>query len=209
MAEDKSSFVLYADQRSIIDMLPNDKAGELFKYIFAYVNDENPTTDDPLIKLAFEPIKLQLKRDLKKWDNIRKKRSEAGKKSAEIRQQQKLTSVEQNEQVLTSVDCVEQTSTNSTVNVNDNVNVNVNVNDNVINNTIPSIDEFVAYAVSLKPNVNTEQVKFKYNAWLVNNWKVNRKGKDVDIKNWKTTLSNTMQYFDEKPLNSNPFKITM
>ena len=75
--------------------------------------------------------------------------------------------------------------------------------------TIPSIDEFVAYAVSLKPNVNTEQVKFKYNAWLVNNWKVNRKGKDVDIKNWKTTLSNTMQYFDEKPLNSNPFKITM
>lgn len=75
--------------------------------------------------------------------------------------------------------------------------------------TIPSIDEFVAYAISLKPNVNTEQVKFKYNAWLVNDWKVNRKGKDVDIKNWKTTLSNTMQYFDEKQLNSNPFKITM
>jgi hypothetical protein len=65
------------------------------------------------------------------------------------------------------------------------------------NKTIPSIDEFVAYALSLKSNVNAEQVKFKYNAWLVNNWQVNRKGKDVDIKNWKTTLSNTMQYFDE------------
>jgi hypothetical protein len=65
------------------------------------------------------------------------------------------------------------------------------------NKTIPSIDEFVAYALSLKSNVNAEQVKFKYNAWLVNNWQVNRKGKNVDIKNWKTTLSNTMQYFDE------------
>ena len=76
-------------------------------------------------------------------------------------------------------------------------------------NTIPTLEDFLAYAVSLKPNVNTEQVKFKYNAWSVNNWKVNRNGKDVDIKNWKTTLSNTMKYFDEKIVNSNPFKISV
>jgi hypothetical protein len=42
MAENKKGFVLYADQKSIIDMLPNEKAGELIKHIFAYVNDENP-----------------------------------------------------------------------------------------------------------------------------------------------------------------------
>lgn len=202
MAEEKKGFVLYADQRSIIDMLPNDKAGELFKHIFAYVNDENPQSNDALINLAFEPIKLQLKRDLKKWEEIRIKRSEAGKKSAENKRQQ-------NQQVLTNVESVKQTSTKSTVIVNDNVNVNVTVKDNVINKTIPSIDEFVAYAILLKPNVNIENVKLKYNSWLVNDWKVNRQGKEKEIKNWKSTLSNTIQFLGEKDLDLNRFKISI
>lgn len=63
--------------------------------------------------------------------------------------------------------------------------------------TIPSIDEFLAYAISLKPNVNIENVKLKYNSWLVNDWKVNRQGKEKEIKNWKSTLSNTLQYLGE------------
>jgi Ni,Fe-hydrogenase III component G len=137
MAEDKKGFVLYADQRSIIDMLPNDKAGELFKHIFSYVNDENPISNDALINLAFEPIKLQLKRDLLKWEETRLQRSKAGKISAERRKQQ-------NEQVLTYVESVEQEPTNSTVIVND----KVNVKDKVINN----IDSRkTSFANSLKP----------------------------------------------------------
>jgi hypothetical protein len=75
--------------------------------------------------------------------------------------------------------------------------------------TIPSIDEFVAYALSSKPNVNIENVKLKYNAWLVNNWKINRNGKDVDIKNWKTTLLNTIPHLGEKELDLNRFKISI
>lgn len=144
MAENKKGFVLYADQKSIIDMLPNEKAGELLKHIFAYVNDENPINEDPLINLAFEPIKLQLKRDLQKWQETRVKRSVAGSISAEKRKQQ-------NQQVLTSVESVEQTPTNSTVIVNDNVNVNDNVKDKVINN----IDSRkTSFANSLKPFLN-------------------------------------------------------
>lgn len=144
MAENKKGFVLYADQKSIIDMLPNEKAGELLKHIFAYVNDENPINEDPLINLAFEPIKLQLKRDLQKWEETRVKRSVAGSISAEKRKQQ-------NQQVLTSVESVEQTPTKSTVIVNDNVNVNVNVKDKVINN----IDSRkTSFANSLKPFLN-------------------------------------------------------
>ena len=129
MADSKKGFVLYADQRSIIDMLPNEKAGELLKHIFAYVNDENPISSDPLINLAFEPIKLQLKRDLKKWEETRSQRSKAGQISAEKRKQQ-------NQQMLTHVESVEQTSTKSTV--IDNVNVKVNVIDNIY--TPPSFD---------------------------------------------------------------------
>ena len=128
MAENKSSFVLYADQRTIIDLLPNDKAGQLLKHIFAYVNDENPVCNDPLINMAFEPIKLQMKRDLKKWEGILKKRSDAGKASAEKRRLEQ----EQNQQNPTNptlVDFVQHTSTNPT----DNVTVTVNDNVTVIN----------------------------------------------------------------------------
>lgn len=123
MAENKKSFILYCDTLHTVSKLPDEKAGQLFKHILSYVNDENPVTDDLIIQVAFEPIKQQLKRDLVKWDEIRSKRSEAGKASAAKRQQ-----------VSTSVQDVQQCSTNSTV--NDNVNVTVNVNDNVkITNT--------------------------------------------------------------------------
>lgn len=118
MAENKKSFVLYCDIIKTVEMLPNETAGELFKHLLSYVNDQDPITENMLVKLAFEPIKQQLKRDLKKWESIREKRSLAGKKSAAARKQK--------QQVLTSVESVEQKPTNSTV--NDTVNVTVNVN---------------------------------------------------------------------------------
>ena len=130
MAKDKKGFLLYADQKELFDQLPNDKAGELIKHIFKYVNDEEPQTDDLLINMAFTPIKQQFKRDLDKWENTREKRSLAGKKSAESRRNKrkqtstKLTSVKSDEQKSTSVNKRKQTSTKLTV--NDNVNVNVN-----------------------------------------------------------------------------------
>lgn len=85
MAENKKSFVLYSDQKSIIDMLPDELAGKLLKHIYAYVNDENPVTDNPMVALAFEPIKLQLKRDLQKWEETKDNFSKAGKASAQAR----------------------------------------------------------------------------------------------------------------------------
>jgi hypothetical protein len=125
MAENKTSFVLYSDQRTLIDLLSNEQAGKLLKHIYAYVNDENPICEDVLINVAFEPIKQQFKRDLKKWERTKESRSKAGLASAEARKNK------QNSTNSTNVKCVQQSSTNSTVNVNDNVNVNVNVNDNV------------------------------------------------------------------------------
>ena len=78
--ENKTSFVLYVDSVHVVNKLSDEISGKLFKLILAYVNDENPVVDDPLLEIAFEPIKQQLKRDLKKWNSIREKRSEAGKK---------------------------------------------------------------------------------------------------------------------------------
>jgi len=129
--KDKKSFVLYSDLIHTVNQLPEDKAGLLFKHILSYVNDENPQTDDIIVKIAFEPIKQQLKRDLLKYEKKREQYSEAGKKSAEARavkkkQEEKEAKNKSNERQRTLTN-VESRSTNSTVSVN------VNVNDNVIN----------------------------------------------------------------------------
>lgn len=79
MAEDKKGFLLYADQKELFDQLPNEKAGELIKFIFAYVNDEYPETDDLVLKLAFTPIKQQLKRDLKRYEDKIDRKSISGR----------------------------------------------------------------------------------------------------------------------------------
>ncbi len=116
MAEGKKSFVLYSDFSHLFSELSDEEAGKLIKHIFSYVNDEDPQTDNRIVNLAFQPIKQQLKRDLLHWNNIKEKRSEAGKASVQAKKERLTKS--------TSVESVQQTSTNSTV--NDNVNVNVN-----------------------------------------------------------------------------------
>ena len=80
MAENKKGFVLYADQKLIFDDLSNEEAGVLIKHIFSYVNDENPTLSDRFLDMAFKSIKLQLKRDLVKYEAVRKRNSENARK---------------------------------------------------------------------------------------------------------------------------------
>lgn len=78
MATGKNSFVLYTDLIHTVEKMPDDKAGLLLKHILAYVNDLNPETDDLIVQLTFEPIKQQLKRDLKKWESELSEKSEGG-----------------------------------------------------------------------------------------------------------------------------------
>ena len=113
MDKSKKSFILYSDQKELFDQLSDEQAGKLIKFIFSYVNDEEPTTDDLLINLAFTPIKQQFKRDLDKWNKTKEGRSKAGKASAEARRNKKQQSLTNS----TSVNNVQQTSTNSTDNV--------------------------------------------------------------------------------------------
>ena len=129
MAENKKSFVLYADLIKSIEHLTNEEKGILFNHLLEYVNDLNPVLEDRLILTAWKPIELQLKRDLIKFEQVKAKRSDAGKRSAELR------ALKNSEQISTNstlVKSVKQISTNSTD--NDNVNVNVNV----INNNTPA-----------------------------------------------------------------------
>lgn len=122
MAEGKKSFIAYADWKEVFDELPNEEAGMLIKHIFSYVNDENPETDNFLIRAVFANIKATLKRDLKKWEKQLCQRKEAGRKSAEIRS----TKINERSTV------VDETVRNPT----DSVSVSVSVNDSVsVSNT--------------------------------------------------------------------------
>ena len=113
MAEGKKSFVLYADLLDNIEHLTNEEKGILFNHLLEYVNDKNPILEDRLLVTAWKPIEKQLKRDLKKFEEVKTKRSEAGKRSAELRA---LKTNEQTSTKSTSAESVKQTSTNSTDN---------------------------------------------------------------------------------------------
>lgn len=127
--EGKKSFVLYADQREIFEELSNEDAGKLIKHIFAYISDENPESDDKILRLAFLPIKTQLKRDLKLWDEKKQLRSEAGKKGGLAKSSNAKQSLAK-----------PSNATNDLANLAVNVNGNVNVND-INKETLISLDE--------------------------------------------------------------------
>lgn len=88
MAEGKKTFIFYSDWINMVREMPDEDAGALLKHVLSYVNDEEPTTDNLLVKMAFGHMKPMLKQDLNKWEKIREKRREAGKKGGQANAKQ-------------------------------------------------------------------------------------------------------------------------
>ena len=129
MAKDKKSFILYVDQKDLFNKLPDDIAGKLIKHIYAYVNDEDPKAEELIIEIAFEPIKQQLKRDLKLFEDVKVKRSEAGKVGASKRWNEMPNDANQCEPIANDGKRIKSMA-KIAVNVNDNVNdINSNIKD--------------------------------------------------------------------------------
>ena len=170
MAINKKGFILYADQKALFDQLTNDKAGELIKFIFSYVNDENPTTNDLIINLALTPIKQQLKRDLVKFMEIKEIRRKAGKIGMEKRWQS-ITNDNKPLQAITNI------TVNDTVNVNDNVNDKKDI-----------VSRKLKFSYSLKPFMNLykrETLNDFYKYWNEPNKSNTKFRQDVE-KRWYT-----------------------
>ena len=78
---EKKSFILYVDRKKEIDLLTAEQCGVLFKAIFDYVDSGNIIDiDDIAVKLMFSVFKSQIDECSIKWEEVRQKRSEAGKK---------------------------------------------------------------------------------------------------------------------------------
>lgn len=165
MAEGKKSVLLYCDILHTVEQLDNETAGELFKHYLRYINDLNPETNNVLVKIAFEPIKQNLKRDLCKWESKQQEKSLNGRMGNLKRYHLDLYDLVVSE----SLDIIEAENIAKSrkaslsdnldsdaikdvakvaVKVKDKVNVTVNVKD--INNTIMSESE------NKKPNYNPE-----------------------------------------------------
>lgn len=70
----------------------------------------------------------------------------------------------------------------------------INKQETINNKQIPEYIEFLNYAVQQVPNINKQDVKLKYDSWIVNGWK---DGKDKPIKNWKSKLNQTLPYISK------------
>ena len=79
----KKSFILFADYRMHVNRLSDEAAGRLFKGILQYVTEgiepQFPPTADAAVGMAFSFIKLQLSRDLEKYEAVSQRRAEAGR----------------------------------------------------------------------------------------------------------------------------------
>ena len=166
MAENKKSFVLYADLIKSIEHLTNEEKGILFNHLLEYVNDRNPVLEDRLVLTAWKPIEMQLKRDLKKFLQSKDEKSVSGRvgnlkrwhNDLYIKFTSNQLTLEQAEEIATHRKTSQPDNVRSqpianiavNVNDNDNVNVNVNVNDNDIKkNNID--DRKLKFASTLKP----------------------------------------------------------
>ena len=150
----KKSFILYADLIHTFEELTNEQSGIVFLWVLKYVNDLNPPLpEEQSTRIICKQIKIRLKEDLKNWEGIREKRSEAGKKSAEKRKQKSTNS--------TSVKSVKQNSTNQTVNVNVNVNELLKYFNNIFNKKCRVFSESIInkYKARLKEGYFNEDFK--------------------------------------------------
>jgi uncharacterized phage protein (TIGR02220 family) len=153
MAKDKKSFILYVDQKDLFNKLPDEIAGKLIKHIYSYVSDENPESEDLIVNIAFEPIKQQLKRDLKLFEEKRIKRSEAGLAGANKRWQ-------------------EMANDSKRINSIAKMAVNDNVNDNDIYNIdYQALLDFVNKTFGRNFQVVSDKVKRSYKARLKDGYK--------------------------------------
>lgn len=123
-----TSFVLFTKINDVVKELTNEQKGILFQAILDYQETGVVPDMDILIRVVFLPIKHDMDYCTEQREESLRKKSEAGKKSAEVR----AAKANGKKQKGTPLNTVEQCSAplnagQHNVNVNDNVNVNENI----------------------------------------------------------------------------------
>ena len=129
----KDSFILYTEQKEVINKLSDEQAGKLIKAIYEYVETEKMPELDPLLDIVIIPFKQNLDRNKEKYNKISEIRAKAGAKGGKQKKQKQTKESKCND--------------NDNVNENDNENVNVNDNDNenVSDSCVDGLQEIIDF----------------------------------------------------------------
>ena len=76
----KDSFILYTEQKAIIDKLTDEQAGKLIKAIYEYVATDKMPQLDSILDLVITPFTTALDRNKEKYEETCKRRALAGAK---------------------------------------------------------------------------------------------------------------------------------
>ena len=75
---EKKGFVAFVEWKANTDILTDEQAGRLFRAVFSYAETgETPAFDDPTVAMAFGFIKKDIDRTNEKYEDIKRKRTEA------------------------------------------------------------------------------------------------------------------------------------
>ena len=125
MAED--SFVVYTSYGEHLKKLPFEDVGKIFIGVIDYVENGKIPTLNSAADMCFSFIKSQIDRDKEKYENIKKKRAESGKKGGETKAKNMQKEAKQ---------ANAKSAITKQANLPDNVYVYDNDNDNVIKKEI-------------------------------------------------------------------------
>lgn len=182
MAEGKKSFVLYADLLLKVEHLTNEEMGILFRHMLEYVNDLNPNLQDRLVMTAWKPIEVSLKEDLKKWESIREKRSEAGAKGGRPPKAKKANAFDE-----------KQTEAKKAVTVTVTDTVTVEEDKSSSQGGAPNFEEWQEYFEAEGKDPKHDNCRASWLYYHERGWK-DRDGNQV--KNWKLKVRNTNWWKD-------------
>lgn len=113
----RKSFIFNIEWQEVLLEYPAEVRLEVYDAIIEYVASGTLSELKPMARIAFSFIKKEIDYNEQRYQDVVNKRSEAGKRSAESRNNNKSTN-------LTNVNKCQQASTNATDNVNDNDIVN-------------------------------------------------------------------------------------
>jgi len=192
MAENKKSFLLYCDLIHTVEQLTDEQAGDLFKHILRYVNDQEPQTENVITRIAFEPIKQSLKRDLQKYEDIRKRNQDNARKRWDATASDRIPNDTKN---------ADSVSVSVSGSVTDKKEIKGFVK--------PTIEQLKEYMTEQGMNDIAENWLNHYeaNGWMVG--KVKMKDWKASVRTWKTNQKNnsaTPQVVNKKMFNLSDYE---
>lgn len=128
---DNKALILYFDRLSMLDDMTDEEAGAFFKGVVEYAREgREPDFRDRFMRHSFTSIKPDIDYASSRYEEIIRKRSEAGKKSAEAKKKKA-------EQASTSVDFVDSAPqhTSTSVEFVDNTSQQIQLNNTKQDNT--------------------------------------------------------------------------